>query len=168
VVLLALAALAVPPLIKREAVVQLLPWVDKGKKAAEAVSAVRVELEARVERHNYLIEKRQSSPAVIQVIEELTHLLPDDTWIQVFDLKGKKLVIQGETASSSKLVGLFENSTVFRDASFSSALYKGQLPGTERYQLEIQLRALTKAGSIPVVPPATSPPMPRASGGSAP
>ena len=168
VVLLALAALVAPPLIKREAVVQLLPWVDKGKKAAEAVSAVRVELEARVERHNYLIEKRQSTPAVIHIVEELTHILPDDTWIQAFDLKGKKLVIQGETASSSRLIGLFEKSTIFRDASFSSALFKGQLPGTERYQLEIQLRAMTKADSAPVVLPATSPQMPKASAGRAP
>lgn len=168
VALLALVAVAAPPLIKREAVVQLLPWVDKGKRAAEAVSAVRVELEARVEQHNYLIEKRNSTPAVIQIVEELTHILPDDTWVQVFDLKGKKLVIQGETASSSRLIGLFERSTIFRDASFSSALFKGQLPGTERYQLEIQLRSMTKADAMPAVPLATSPAMPKASGGSAP
>ncbi len=144
VVLLALAAMIMPPLVKREAVVQLLPWVDKGKKAAEAVSAVRSELETRVEQHNYLIEKRQSNPAVIQVLEELTHILPDDTWVQVLDLKGKKLLIQGETASSSRLIGLFEKSSIFREASFSSALFKGQIAGTERYQLEIQLRSTAK------------------------
>lgn len=142
--LLALAVLLVPPLIKREAVVQLLPWVEKGKMAAEAVSSVRRELEARVEQHNYLLEKRQASPAVIQVMDELTRILPDDTWIQVFDLKGKKLQIQGETASSSRLIGLFEKSSIFREASLSSASFKGQIPGTERYQLEIQLRSTGK------------------------
>ena len=168
VALLALAALAVPPLIKREAVVQLLPWVDKGKRAAEAVSAVRVELEARADQHNYLIEKRQASPAVIQVMEELTHILPDDTWIQVFDLKGKKLLIQGETGSSSRLIGLFEKSSIFRDASFSSALFKGQLPGTERYQLDIQLRSIAKTTTTTPTAPSTSPPMSKASAGSAP
>ena len=144
VIILALAAAAAPPLIKREAVVQLLPWVEKGKQAAEAVSAVRRDLESRVDQHNYLIKKRQASPAMIHIMEELTHILPDDTWIQTFDLKGKKLQIQGETASSTRLIGLFEKSSVFRDASFSSALFKGQLPGTERYQLEIQLRSTVK------------------------
>ena len=144
---LAVAALAVPPLIKREAVVQLLPWVDKGKQAAEAVSAVRRDLESRVEQHNYLLEKRLASPSVIQIMEELTHILPDDTWIQLVDLKGKKLQIQGETGSSPRLIGLFEKSSLFSEASFSSGLFKGQLPGTERYQLEIQLRPATTAST---------------------
>lgn len=156
VVVLALAAIAVPPVIKREAVVQLLPWVDKGKQAAEAVSTVRRDLEARVEQHNYLLEKRLASPPVIQIMEELTHILPDDTWIQLFDLKGKKLQIQGETGSSPRLIGLFEKSSLFSEASFSSGLFKGQLPGTERYQLEIQLR------------PATTAPAPKNMGGKAP
>ncbi len=167
VVVLAIAAMVTPPLIKREAVVQLLPWVEKGKKAAETVSAVRRELDARVEQHNYLLEKRQMSPAVIQILEELTHILPDDTWIQVFDLKGKKLQIQGETASSSRLIGLFEKSSVFREASLSSALFRGQIPGTERYQLEIQLRTKTKLDSAPL-PPAAGVSAPGTAGGKAP
>lgn len=162
--LLALAALAAPPLIKREAVVQLLPWVDRGKNAAETVSAVRRELEARVEQHNYLLEKRQASPTVIQVMEELTHILPDDTWVQVFDLKGKKLQIQGETGSSPRLIGLFEKSSMFREASFSSALFKGQLAGTERYQLEVQLRSVTKPDPAP---PSSGASAPKAAGGGA-
>ena len=167
VLVLALAAIAAPPLIKREAVVQLLPWVEKGKQAAEAVSAVRQDLDARVEKHNYLLEKRQASPTVIQIMEELTRILPDDTWIQVFDLKGKKLQIQGETASSTRLIGLFEKSNVFRDASFSSALFKGQVPGTERYQLEIQLQTPAKAEATPL-PPGASTSAPKATQGTAP
>ena len=38
--LLAVAAVAMPVVIKREAVVQLLPWVEKGKKAAETVGVL--------------------------------------------------------------------------------------------------------------------------------
>jgi general secretion pathway protein L len=150
--LLVLATLALPLVIKREAVVQLLPYVEKGKKAAEIVSAMRQALDARVEQHNYLLEKRQLSPPVIQMLEELTHILPDDTWVNVFDLKDKKLTIQGETGSSTRLIGLFEKSSLFRDASFSSALFKGQVPNTERYQLAIQLRTPEKPSSAPTPP----------------
>lgn len=167
VVILAIAAIATPPLIKREAVVQLLPWVEKGKIAAETVSAARRELESRVAQHNYLLEKRQLAPTVIQTMEELTHILPDDTWVLVLDLRGKKLRIQGETGSSSRLIGLFEKSTIFREASFSSALFTGQLAGTERYQLEIQLRSITKPEATPL-PPVTGVSAPRAAGGKAP
>jgi general secretion pathway protein L len=145
VVLLALTAMAMPILIKREAVVQLLPWVDKGKKAAETVDNIRRELEARVDQHNYLLEKRLATPTVIQTLEELTRVLPDDTWVQTLDIKGKELLIQGETASSVKLLGLFEHSGIFRDASFRSSLTAGQASKTEHYQLALQIGPLATA-----------------------
>jgi general secretion pathway protein L len=167
VILLAVSAMAMPLIIKREAVVQLLPWVEKGKKAAETVDALRRELEARVDKHNYLLEKRQSAPTVIQTLEELTRMLPDDTWVQTLDIKGKELQIQGETASSVRLIGLFEQSSLFRDASFRAPLTKGQSIGTERYQLALQIRpiaavpavaeAATPAASAPVAAPASAP-----------
>jgi general secretion pathway protein L len=150
VAILALVALAAPIVIKREAVVQMLPWVDKGKKAAETVDSMRRELDARVEQHNYVLEKRQKTPAVIQVLEELTRVLPDDTWVQTLDIKGKELQIQGETASSVRLIGLFEQSSVFKDSSFRSPLTKGQVSGTERYQLALQIRP----PALPTVAPA--------------
>lgn len=155
--LLALAVLVMPLAIKREAVVQLLPYVEKGRNAAEIVSGIRRALEVRVEQHNYLLQKRQASPPVIQVLEELTHVLPDDTWVSVFELKDKRLAIQGETGSSPRLVGLFEKSSIFRDASFSSALFKGQAPGTERYQLAIQLRPMASTDAAPATKAASAP-----------
>lgn len=156
VVLLVLAAGIVPVVIKREAVIQMLPWAEKGRLAAEAVDATRRDLEARVDQHNFLLEKRQMVPTVIQILEELTRILPDDTWVQILDVKGKELQIQGETASSVRLVGLFEQSSIFRDASFRSPLTKGQISGTERYQLAVQIRPAAIAASAPeahVAPP---------------
>jgi general secretion pathway protein L len=167
--LLALTAIAMPLAIKREAVVQMLPWVEKGKKAAETVDTLRRELVARVDKHNYLLEKRQSAPTVIQALEELTRVLPDDTWVQTLDIKGKELQIQGETASSVRLIGLFEQSSMFREASFRSPLTKGQSSGTERYQLALQIRPVaavapvsTPAAAAIVASPASAP-MPTAS-----
>lgn len=144
VVVLALAAMAAPALIKRQAVVQLLPWLDKGRTAAEATDTLRRELETKVDEHNFLLEKRQQLPPVIMALEELTRILPDDTWVQQLDIKGKELQIQGETASSVRLIGLFEQSAIFRDASFRSSLTKGQGSGTERYQLALQLQPMAE------------------------
>jgi general secretion pathway protein L len=154
VAILVLATLAMPLVIKREAVVQLLPAVDKGKKAAAVVTTVRDELDKRVAQHNFLLEKRQMTPPVIQMLEELTHILPDDTWVSVFDLKGKVLTIEGETstATSTKLIGLFEHSSIFSDASLGSALFKGQAADTSRYKLAIKLRPPVNVASTPAPP----------------
>lgn len=174
VVVLALAAMAAPALIKRQAVVQLLPWLDKGRTAAEAADTLRRDLETKVDEHNFLLEKRQQLPPVIMALEELTRILPDDTWVQQLDIKGKELQIQGETASSVRLIGLFEQSAIFRDASFRSSLTKGQGSGTERYQLALQLQPMAEktantantasaAASAPVAAPTLAASMPAVS-----
>ena len=165
---LALAAMAAPLLIKREAAVQLLPWLDKGKTAAEAADSLKRDLEARVDEHNYLLEKRQLLPPVIIALEELSRVLPDDTWVQQLDIKGKELQIQGETASSVRLIGLFEQSGTFYDASFRSPLTKGQTSGAERYQLALQMRPMTAkplsaAVALPVPPASVAMQRPAAS-----
>jgi general secretion pathway protein L len=164
VLLLALAALVMPVVIKREAILQLNPWVEKGKKAAEATEALRRELESRVEEHNYLLEKKRQQPPVISVLEELTRVLPDDTWVQQMDVKGDELQIQGETGSSSRLAGLFEQSGMFHDASFRAPLTKGQGVGMEHYNLAIKIRPLPEPApkQTPVAParPAASPALP--------
>ena len=157
--LLALAALTAPLVIKREAVVQLLPWVEKAKAAAETVDAVRRDLEARVDQHNYLLIKRQATPTVIQTMEELTRVLPDDTWVQSLDIKGNELLIQGETGSSVRMISLFEQSSLFKDASFRAPLTKGQGSGMDRFQLALQVGA--KLAPTPM--PSASAPMPAAS-----
>ena len=152
VMLLAMATVAMPLAIKREAVVQMLPWLEKGKTAAEAADALRRDLETKVEEHNYLLGKRQALPPVIVALEELTRILPDDTWVQQLDIKGKELQIQGETASSVRLIGLFEQSARFYDASFRSPLTKGQTAGAERYQLALQMRPMPASPAVAVAP----------------
>lgn len=151
---LILSALALPLVIKREAAIQLLPQLERAKKAAETVDGVRRELDARIARHNYVLAKRAATPTVIQGLEDLTRVLPDDTWIQTLDWKGKEVVIQGETASSVKLVGLFEQSGVFKDGSFRSPLTKGQTAGTERFTLSLQVR--NSSDLVSMTPPSAS------------
>jgi general secretion pathway protein L len=138
--LLALAAMAAPLVIKREAVVQLLPLVAKAKKAAETTDVLRRDLETRVDEHNHLLQKRQSSTPVVMALEELARILPDDTWVQQLDIKGTEMQIQGDTASSIKLIGLFEQSGTLHGASFRAPVVKSQSAGFERYHLALQIR----------------------------
>jgi general secretion pathway protein L len=149
--LLLIAVMVAPLLVKREAVVQLLPWVQKGKVAAEAADGLRGQLEARVEQHNFLLEKKRAAAPMVIALEELTRVLPDDTWVLQLDVKGKEMVILGESSSAVKLIGLFEQSPILREASFRAPLTKGQSPGIERYQLAVQIQPETPKADVAVV-----------------
>lgn len=151
VLVLAIGALLLPIVIKREAVLQLMPVVERAKNAAEATDDLHRKLDALAAQHNFLLEKKQSSPVLVVLFDELTRILPDDTWVQQFDLKGKELQVMGETGSSSKLIGLMEQSKILHDTNFRSPLTKGQNPSSERFHLGTEIKPLP-LGLAPAAP----------------
>ena len=169
--MLAMAAIAIHVWQKREAVITLMPMVDRAKLQAVATDALRREQEKLTAEYNFMLDKKHAAPPLVVVLEELSRLLPDDTWVQQFNFKGKELQIQGETASSSKLIALIESSSMLHDANFRSPLTKGYTPNSERYHLAAEVKALstatlaTSVSAPPVIQPA---PQPVASGSDKP
>ncbi|MGC2459124.1 MAG: PilN domain-containing protein [Gallionellaceae bacterium] len=142
---LAMIALFIPVWQKRQASIELIPLVESAKQQATATETIRHEQEKLAAEYNFMLDKKEKIPPVIVVLDELSGLLPDDTWVQQFSLKGKELQIQGETGSSSKLIALLESSRIFHNSSFRSPLTKGVTPNSERYQLVTEVKPLTLA-----------------------
>lgn len=160
VLVLAAAALLLPIIMKREAVLQLMPIVERVKQAAETTDGLHRKLDALVAQHNFLLEKKRNSPVLVVVFDELARTLPEDTWVQQLDLKGKELQIMGETGSSSKLIGLMEQSKILHDTNFRSPLTKGQKPNSERFHLVTEIKPLPDGmvAASPQAPPPAAPP----------
>lgn len=147
---------------KRETVLALSPLLDKAHHQAEAAENLRHQLEALIAEYNYLLDKKRESPPVVAVLDDVTRALPDDTWVQQFELKGKEMQIQGETASSYKLVGLFEQAKTLHNASFRAPLTKGQSANSERFHLAAETRTFPRAEteSQPITQPLAASPAP--------
>ncbi|MCR4297876.1 MAG: PilN domain-containing protein [Gallionella sp.] len=151
-------ALALPIWQKRETVLALQPLLNNAHEQAEAAENLRRQLEAMMAEYDYLLDKKRESPPVVAVLEDVTRLLPDDTWVQQFNLNGKEMQIHGETASSSKLAGLFEQAKTLHDASFRAPLTKGQGANSERFQLAAETRPLPRAETEHQPSPPAQPP----------
>jgi general secretion pathway protein L len=143
------AALAVPVLQKRQAITALNPLVESAKREAEGADRLKKELDTLVEIYDFLLQRKHTYPAVTIVMNELTRILPDGTWLQQLNLrshpKGWEIQIQGETTISSRLASVIEDSPLFRDAGFKSPLVKGQAPGSERFHLGAELESAPAA-----------------------
>jgi general secretion pathway protein L len=154
VVLLLLVALLFPVWRKREAVIALHPVVGKAQSEAQATDALARELDRQVADYNFLLAKKHATPPALAYIEDVSRLLPDNTWLQQLEIKmaGKtrELQITGETASSSRLVELLEQSTLFQNATPRGALTRGQTPNSERFMIaaETRPRPLPEARSV--------------------
>lgn len=174
VALLCLFAVALPIWQKREQVIALHPVVARGYDEALAADALRRKLDTMVADYNYLIKKKQTNPTALQILEEVTRLLPDDTWVQQFELKTdskspnkpREVQLQGETGSSGKMIGLIESSKYLQQASWKSPLTTGQPGSGERYHLAAQVKAVPSGqhgaapvatASAPAVPAAPAP-----------
>jgi general secretion pathway protein L len=150
--ILAMAAITIPIWQKRQAVIALLPIVDRAKQQARETDALRREQERLAAEYNFMLDKKQTVPPLVILLDELSRLLPDDTWVQQFNLKGKELQIQGETGSSSKLIALIESTRILHDANFRSPLTKGNMPNSERYHLVAEIKTVSAAGIVAPTP----------------
>jgi general secretion pathway protein L len=168
VVALFLLSLVLPVWKKRQEVLAQHPQVAKAKQEAESTDAIVRELEKQAADYNFLLAKKYANYPAAAYLEEITRLMPDNTWIQQMDLKtaGKVREIQltGETPSSSKLIELFEQSKVLQNAAPRGTVTRGAGPGTERFMIvaETRPRPLPDPQAVPASPGAAqaTPPAP--------
>ena len=151
---LLLAVLLYPPWAKREVIKALHPVEARAQSEAQATSRLAQELERLVGEHNFLLAKKHGTPPVLAYIEEISRLLPDNTWVQQLDLKvaGKTREVQitGETASSSKLIEILEQSTLLKNATPRGTVTRGSQPGTERFAIAAEAIGRPPPESVPV------------------
>jgi len=175
VVVLLGAALGVPILHKRQAVVSGFPVLDRAQRDAESTDNIAHDLEKQVADYNFLLAKKHSTYPVLALLEEVTRLLPDNTWVQQVDIKtvGKTREIQvsGEAPSSSKLIEIFETSPILHNAQTRGTVTRGSQPNLERFMIVAEPRARTAPETtslldepVPLVPaaPVTPPAAPGA------
>jgi len=112
------------------------------KTAARSVEALQKEIE-QTEKYNTQIKQiRDSDPSKLKVLEELTRLIPDDSWLTDFEFSGdeKKITLSGYSASASKLIPLLDDSKLFSNVKFTSPITKGG-GVKENFKIEMTLEA---------------------------
>ncbi|HEY2629390.1 MAG TPA: PilN domain-containing protein [Usitatibacter sp.] len=170
VLVLLFVALVYPVYQKRETFIALNPLVIQARHEAEATDGLARELERQVADYNYLLARKHGTQPALAFIEEMSRLLPDNTWVQQLDVKtvGKtrEVQISGETASASKLIEILEGSTLLQNAAFRGNVSRGTQTGTERFLISAEVRPRAQPESrsvfemVSLTPPAPMPPAP--------
>jgi general secretion pathway protein L len=153
-VLLLIVALTLPAMRKRAEVHAIKPVLDKAHTEAQATDALIRELDRLVGDHNFLLARRHGTYPSLAYIEEVTRLMPDNTWLQQFEIKqagkAREILMTGETVSSSRLIEILEQSRLIQNATPRGAVTRGTQPGTERFVIaaEIRPRPQPEAGEL--------------------
>ena len=139
---LLIATISVPIWQKHEAVLALDRQIAEASKEARQTVDLRSRLLTIRRRATFLAERRRTTPLVVDIVAELTHLLPDDVWLQSMEIDSGKLRIQGDAKNATRLIGFLAGSKYFRNPAFIAAVQSNLKGGTERFTLQADIPAL--------------------------
>ena len=113
--------------------------LTKAKAEAGAAMDLRREIDRLVEESQFLVTRKQKSVKATEVLDELTSILPDGTWLRQFKIKDRELRISGFSQAASNLIGLIEQSAMFENARFTSPVTQDRREGLERFNIAADL-----------------------------
>jgi general secretion pathway protein L len=152
----ALAAIAIPLWQKRDYAIALNGLAAEARAQAAVSDTLRTELETRVGEFNFALERKYAFPSAFRVVDEVSRVLPDDTWLTQMEMKSiakgketqREILVRGETANAGRLVQLVEESPLFAQTAPRSPTTKIQPGPGEIFDLGAQVKPLTLPAQV--------------------
>ncbi len=113
--------------------------LDKAKAEANAAVVLRENIDRLVEDGQFLVARKHKSVKTTELVDELTRLLPDGTWLRQLKIKDREVRISGFSQAASNLIGLIETSAMFKNAHFTSPVTQDRREGLERFNIAADL-----------------------------
>jgi general secretion pathway protein L len=139
IVLLLGAALVLPPWFEYRTVNILQEKIDAIEKDAKGVKFLQQEIDGIIEETRLLIAEKKSVPAVIEMLNKLSTIMKDDTWLGYAQYSDGHLQIQGESPAASALIGVLEEADIFANARFVSPVTQDKVSQQERFQITVDV-----------------------------
>jgi len=157
----ALAAIAIPLWQKRDYAIALNGLAAEAHAQARISDTLRTELETKVGDYNFALDKKYAYPSAFRVVDEVSRVLPDDTWLTQMEMKtlakGKEaqreILVRGETANAGRLVQLVEESPLFAQTAPRSPTTKIQPGPGEIFDLGAQVKPLAAPAQVALLAP---------------
>ncbi len=141
------AVLVLPVWFEYQTVKALQEKINAIEKDAKEVKALQQEIDAMIDETQLLIAEKSAVPTVVDMLNTLSALMKDDTWLGFLQYSDGHLQMQGESPAASALLGVLEESELFANARFVSPVTQDKVSGQERFQITVDVTpAMAKAG----------------------
>ena len=135
------AVMAETLMMRERTAARLTEEANRLREQAMAVAALEQELGDSLLAANFLAAKRSQEAPAIRVLDEITRVLPDDIWLQQFQLQGRELRIQGMAEGSQRVVGLLNESPLLESPEITGNISIDPMTGKERFRTQAMVVA---------------------------
>ncbi len=109
--------------------------IANARHQAESSATLQKQIDAQSRDQRFLIDRKQASPTVTELLATLTQLLPDDSYLTELEVKGDAVRMVGLTGSATALLAAIAKSPSFRDASFESSITRDTKTNREHFDI---------------------------------
>jgi general secretion pathway protein L len=115
---------------------------------ARQARQLRNQLQVSAQAANFLATHRASRPTMLELLEDLSRRIPDDTSLDKLAVNDGKLVMVGQSRAAPALVGLLQDSPLLSGPALSGAVQADPRSGRDRFTLtaEVIHQSSTEAG----------------------
>ncbi|HET8897271.1 MAG TPA: PilN domain-containing protein, partial [Rhodanobacteraceae bacterium] len=121
---------------RRAALASMTAEVQTMQKEAGQVTALRKGLAESIEGASFLMRKKSTTPSMVALLADITHALPDDTYLERFSLDGNNQVtLGGQSDHAASLLEPVGKIKSLANASFQGVIQPDARTKKERFNI---------------------------------
>jgi general secretion pathway protein L len=110
-------------------------------------AALRLDPNAGGSALSLLAKRKQTTPSSVMVLEAVSRVLPDSTYVTELRIEGDKIQVVGMTQDAPSLIRLMEQTPQFTRATFFAPTTHAQNEPGERFHIEAHITAYFGSGT---------------------
>lgn len=136
-----------------QAVTAMEGEVESQRAAARLTAGKREQLAQAAAAANFLAQQKRSQPSMVRTLSDLTHLLPDDTFLERLNVSKGELSITGQSAKAAQLVERLQDSTMLESPALNGPVQPDGRTGLDRFTLTMHFVEGIESADTPEAKP---------------
>ena len=108
---------------------------------AMEVDRIRKQIEGASEAAGFLAMRRMSAPLAVQLLADITRILPDDTYLDRLVIGRGSVQMQGKSGNAQQLIEQVNESELMEAAAFRGSTRLDARSGLEIFEINTQITA---------------------------
>jgi Tfp pilus assembly protein PilN len=129
-----------PIVIEQKNIEQIDKQISSLKPEMKKIEALKKEIETISSDIKTINNFKKYSILTIDVLKELTTILPAKTWLTRVRVTENSVEIEGYAAAATAIIPKLENSKYFQKAEFTSPTFRDPRQNNERFVIKMELR----------------------------